>query len=194
MKRLFINSIIVLSLFFAHILSVQAAEIYKLDPMHSFIVWRINHLGFSVQYGKFTNVEGTLTIDEAKPQNSKVEVTIPIDKVVTGIPKLDEHLKSADFFNVEKFPTASFISNKVIVTGKNKGKVFGTLTMHGISKPVVLDVTLLKKGMHPLVNKQSLGFQASAKLKRSDFDMKTHLPSLGDEIEIDIGTEANLTN
>lgn len=192
MKRVLLNLIMLFSLCFAH--TLFAAETYKIDPMHTFVLWRVNHLGFSIQYGKFTNIEGTMVIDETKPQNSKVEVTIPIDKVVTGIPKLDEHLKTADFFDTQKFPTATFTSNKVVVTGKNKGKVFGTLTMHGVAKPVVLNVTLLKKDMHPLANKQSLGFQATTKIKRSDFDMKTHLPSLGDEIIIDIGAEANLVN
>src|SRR5690606_22937984 len=98
---------------------------------------------FSEQTGKWM-AEGTLSLDEAKPQNSKVNVTINVNDVITGIPKLDEHLKKEDFFDTAKYPTATFVSNKIRLTGKDKAKIEGTLTLHGVSRPVVLDVNLRK--------------------------------------------------
>lgn len=187
-QRLIVLSVLLFSIPF----SALAAETYQLDPMHTYVLWYINHFGFSTQVGKFTNVEGTLVVDEAKPQNSVINVTIPMDKIATGLPKLDEHLAGEDFFNVQKFPTGSFKSTKVVVTGKNTGKVYGTLTLMGIAKPVVLNVTLLKQGMHPIVNKKSLGFMATTHIKRSEFGLTKYIPALGDDVKIDIGAEANL--
>jgi polyisoprenoid-binding protein YceI len=125
---------------------------------------------------------------------SQVKVTIHTNNMATGIPKLDEHLKSDSFFDVAKYPTATFVSDKIEVTGKNTGKIYGTLTLHGVSKPVVLDATMLKIGMHPMKNVKSVGFTATTTLKRSDFGMNAYLPNLGDEVQIDIGAEANLAS
>lgn len=183
--RLFVGFIFLFS--FAGM--TQAAETYTFDPGHSYVLWHINHFGFSNPSGKwFAN--GTLILDETKPENSQVKVTIDVAKMDTGIPKLDEHLKSKDFFDVEQYPTATFVSNKVKMTGKDSAKVFGILTLHGVSKPVVLDVKLNKLGMSPISNKTTAGFTATTKLKRSDFGIKAYLPGLGDEVNIDIETEA----
>jgi len=169
-----------------------AAETYNFDPMHTYVLWNISHFGFSVQAGKFTMIDGTLIVDAKKPQDSKVNVTIHTDDLVTGIPKLDEHLKSKDFFDVATYPTATFVSNKVVPTGADTGKVYGTLTLHGVSKPVVLDVKMLKIGMNPIKNIKTVGFSATTTIKRSDFGINAYLPNLGDEVTIDIGVEANL--
>src|SRR5579872_423177 len=170
--------------------SAQAADTYTFDPGHSYVLWHINHFGFSNPSGKwFAN--GTLILDEMKPENSKVDVTIQTASIDTGIPKLDEHLKSKDFFDVKQYPTATFVSNKIKMTGKDSAKVFGTLTLHGVSKPVVLNVKLNKLGVSPISNKQTAGFTATTTLKRSDFDIKAYLPGLGDEVKIDIEAEAN---
>lgn len=175
-------------------ISVFASETYTIDPMHTYVLWHISHFGYSVQVGKFTMIEGQITVDDKKPEKSIVNVTIPMNNIVTGIPKLDEHLSSPDFFNVQKYPTATFKSDKVVVTGKNKGKVYGTLTLLGVSKPVVLDVVLLKEGVHPMKNVKSLGFAATTTIKRSDFGISKYVPALGDEVQIDIGSEADLKN
>ena len=192
MKRLLQQWMMIGALFFSFTISALAAETYNFDPMHTYILWHINHFGFSIQAGKFTMVDGTLILDEAKPENSKVNVTVHTDIIATGIPKLDEHLKSDTFFDVAKYPTATFVSNKILVTGKDTGKIYGTLTLHGVSKSVILDAKLLKIGMHPMNNKKSVGFSATTTVKRSDFGMGAYLPNLGDEVQIDIGAEANL--
>ena len=154
------------------------------------MLWHVSHFGFSSPSGKWL-ANGTLILDETKPQNSKVDVTIQMDSLSTGIEKLDKHLKSKDFFDASQFPTATFVSNKVSVTGKKTAKVYGTLTVHGVSKPVVLDVTLNKMGVGPISNKKTVGFTAKTELKRSDFGVKAYLPGLSDLVKINIEAEAN---
>lgn len=170
-------------------LQAVAAETFTLDPTHSYVQWTISHFNFSNPSGKWM-ADGTLTLDEKKPQDSKVSVTIPVANVITGIPKLDEHLKSSDFFDAAKYPTATFVSDKVKLEGKDRAKVYGTLTLHGVSKPVMLDVKLNKLAMSPVSNKKTAGFSATAKLKRSDFGISAYLPGLGDEVKLNIEVEA----
>ena len=178
--------------FFLIMPAAYAADNYNLDPNHTNVFWHADHFGFSKPAGKFSDVSGNLTLDEAKPENSKVNVTIKTSSLVTGIPKFDEHLKSKDFFDVEKFPEITFVSNKVTVSGKNKAKVDGTLTIHGVSKPATLDVTLNKIGEHPMSKAKAAGFTATTEIKRSDFGINTALPGVADTVEITIETEANI--
>ncbi len=191
MKYFLMRVFALFTLSFAFIFPASATETYTLDPMHSYVLWHINHFGFSNPSGKWL-ANGTLTLDEAKPQNSKVNVTIQVGDVITGIPKLDEHLKSKEFFDVDQFPTATFVSSKVMTTGKNSAKVFGTLTVHGVSKPVVLNVKLNNVGVSPISNKKTVGFTANTQIKRSDFGMKTYLPGLGDDVKLDIEAEGKI--
>lgn len=166
-----------------------ATETYTLDPGHTYVLWHISHFGFSNPSGKWM-AQGTLVADEAKPETSKLNVTIQVADIDTGIAKLDEHLKGKDFFDTETYPTATFVSKKVTMTGKDTAKVQGILTMHGVSKPVTLDVKLNKIGVSPITNKKTAGFTATAKLKRSDFGITTYLPGLGDDVKLDIEAEA----
>ncbi len=171
--------------------SAQAAETYKLDPSHTAITWHVNHFGFSTPSGKFMNVDGQVTLDEANPASSSVNVTINVADINSGVAKLDEHLKTPDFFDVAKFPTASFISKKVELTGKDTAKVEGDLTLRGVTKPVILDVKLNQIGEN-MMKLKTAGFTASTTIKRSDFGMSTYVPNLGDEVKIDIESEANI--
>lgn len=166
-----------------------AAETYKLDPMHTAVVWHVSHLGFSTPSGKFMNIDGTLVLDRPNLAASKVNVTIPITMMDTGVPKLDEHLKSKDFFDAANYPTATFISNTVEATGKDTAIVHGTLTMHGVSKPEDLNVRINKVGVNAY-KEPTAGFSATATIKRSDFGMTFYVPILPDEIRLEIETEA----
>lgn len=170
--------------------AVNAADTYTLDPNHTSVLWHANHFGFSYPSGKWMVAEGKLILDKEKPQNSKVNAVIHVADLVTGIPELDKHLKGPLFFAVEKFPQATFVSDKVTLTGKDKAQVHGMLTVHGVTKPVTLDVKLNKIGMSPITNKETVGFTAHVDLKRSDFDITTLLPGLGDDIPIEIEVEA----
>jgi polyisoprenoid-binding protein YceI len=173
----------------AFALPAQAADTFTLDPNHTNIYWHANHFGFSTPSGKFATTSGTVTLDEAAPANSKVNVTITTGSIVTGIEKFDAHLKSKDFFDAGKFPTATFVSTKVEPTGKDTAKVTGTLTLHGVSKPVILDVKLNKVGEHPMTKKKAVGFTASTTIKRSDFGMSFGIPGVSDDVLITIEAE-----
>jgi polyisoprenoid-binding protein YceI len=179
----------ILSAFAVTLTPAYALEKFTLDPNHSYVDWQINHFGFSNPSGKwFAN--GTLELDNSKPEDSKVNVTIKVADMITGIPKLDEHLKGDQFFDIAKYPTAKFISDKVSVTGKDTATVQGMLTLHGVTKPVTLQVKLNKADMSPISHKMTAGFSASATIKRSDFGISAYLPGLGDEVQLKIEVEA----
>jgi polyisoprenoid-binding protein YceI len=168
----------------------SATETYKFDPLHTAVVWNVSHLGFSTPSGKFMNIDGTLVLDPQNLAASKVNVTIPIALMDTGVPKMDEHLKSKEFFDAATYPTATFTSNTVDVASKDTAVVHGTLTLHGVSKAVDLDVRINKIGEN-YSKVPTAGFSASATIKRSDFGITYFLPVLPDEIRLEIETEAN---
>ncbi len=168
------------------------AKTYTFDPLHSTVVWQVSHFGFSKPSGKFF-ARGTLQYDPQDLKNSQVNATLNLTEGVTGIPDLDKHLKGKLFFNVEQFPTATFISNNVDITAQHVSKVHGLLTLHGITKPITLDVKLNQIAQNPINDKESIGFSATAQLKRSDFGMTTMLPGIGDEVSLIIEVEASLS-
>lgn len=172
-------------------LSAHAADTYKFDPNHTSVIWSASHFGHSNPHGIFSNIEGTLVIDEAAPENSKVDVTVPVDKIATGIAKFDDHLKGKDFFNVAEFATATFVSTKVEKTGDKTAKVTGDLTLLGVTKPLTLDVTLNQKAPNPMNKKETVGFSGTGVIKRSEYGIKYALPNVSDDVKIQIEAEAN---
>ncbi|SFS17669.1 Polyisoprenoid-binding protein YceI [Dyella sp. OK004] len=165
---------------------------YKLDPGHTNVLFSWNHFGFSNPTANIGLGDGTLVFDEKNPAKSSVEVTLPLANLDTHVTKLDEHLKKPDFFDADKYPTATFKSTKVQAVGGNKYKITGDLTVHGVTKPVVLDATLNKSGVHPMMKVQTVGFDATATVKRSDFGMGAYVPNVSDDIKIRITTEASV--
>jgi polyisoprenoid-binding protein YceI len=167
------------------------AVTYTFEPQHTQGVIRWNHLGFANPTAQFNNVEGTLEFDAADPAHSSVVVTIPLASMSTGVPDLNDDFRSSDFFDLAKFPTATFKSSKV-----EKGaapdtlKVTGDLSLHGITKPVALNVTINKIGTNPRNKVPTVGFEAMATLKRSDFGLGLYVPQVSDEIQIHITAEA----
>lgn len=185
------NRAVALSALLLAPLGASAAETYTLDPTHTTVNWSIDHFGFSMPTGKFSRIEGTLLLDEKTPANSKVNATIAIKDLSTGLEELDKHVKSADFLGLDQFPTATFASDQVEVTGPDTARVHGTLTLHGVSKPIVLDVKLNKIADN-MFKKHTAGFAATTLIKRSEFGITKYLPGLGDDIPITISAEANL--
>jgi polyisoprenoid-binding protein YceI len=171
--------------------AAAAPVTYKLDPGHTMVLFSWNHFGFSNPTANLGQVDGTLVYDEAAPAKSTVEVTLPLAGLDTFVPKLDEHLKSKDFLDAATYPTVTFKSTKVATAGKDKLKVTGDLTVHGVTKPVTLDVTVNKVGPHPMMKVQTAGFDATATIKRSDFGVGAYVPNVSDEIKIRITTEAH---
>jgi len=170
--------------------AVAAPLTYKIDPNHTDVVAGWSHFGFSHPVAHFGKVDGTITYDPAKPAASSVQVTIPLDGLNSHVPDFDEHLKSADFFDAAKFPTITFKSTKVEAAGEKKLKVSGDLTVHGVTKPAVLDVTINKIGEQPMAKRAAAGFDATTTLKRSDFGLGKYAPNVSDEVSIRITTEA----
>lgn len=171
--------------------TAQAAPVtYKMDPGHTNVLFSWNHFGFSNPTANLGIGEGTVVYDEAKPANSSVEVSLPLANLDTHVSALDEHLKKPDFFDAAKYPVVTFKSTRVEPLGGNKFKVTGDLTVHGVTKPVVLDATLNKAGMQPMLKVPAIGFDATATIKRSDFGMGAYVPNVSDEVQIRITTEA----
>ena len=171
-------------------LPALAADTYAIDPTHTQVEFTYSHFGFSNITGRFDKVESEFAFDAADPTQSSVKVTIPVDSISTGVEKLDGHLLSADFFDAEKYPTATFTSTGVTVAGEGKLAVAGDLTIHGVTRPVVMDVTINKVGEHPMSKKPAAGFDASFDIKRSEFGVGGYAPAVSDEVRIEITVEA----
>jgi len=167
------------------------AASYTLDPGHTQVVFTWNHFGYSNPTAQFGKVEGTLEFDQANPTKAVVDVKIALASVNSNVPKLDEHLQKDEFFDSAKFPEATFKSTKVEKgASADKLKVTGDLTLHGVTKPVVLDVTVNKVGEHPMRKAPAAGFDASTTIKRSEFGITKYVPMISDDIKIHITSEA----
>ncbi|HQR53563.1 MAG TPA: YceI family protein [Burkholderiales bacterium] len=166
-----------------------APESYTIDPRHTFPMYEVNHLGFSTQRGRFNTTSGKITIDrEAK--RGTVQVTIDTSSVSSGVPKLDEHLRGEDFFDVAQHPSMTFKSSNLKFNGDVPVAAEGELTIRGITKPVTLAITSFKCGPNPVAKKDACGADANVTIKRSDFGMKYALPALGDDVKLLINVEA----
>ena len=174
----------------------SAADKYGFDKPHTKVMFVYNHVGLSNQYGRFDDVDGEVMFDQAKPENSSVNVTIKTASIDTDVEALDQHLMSKDFFNAETHPEITFVSTAVRKTGTTTGQVDGDLTMNGQTKPVTLDVTFNFMGEHPLSafnenykGAQYVAFSARTRVLRSDFNVGLYAPLTSDAIDIMIETE-----
>lgn len=168
---------------------LATAANYTVDPTHTYPNFTISHLGFSTLHGRFNDTKGKLSIDLEKGTGS-VEITIDAASVDSGFKKRDDHLRSPDFFNVAEFPEITYKSTKVTFNGQDKATVEGSLTILGVSKSVTLDVNHIHCAVHPMNKKDVCGFNATTKIKRSDFGVKFGLPAVGDDVEISLEMEA----
>ena len=165
---------------------------YTIEKNHTSVMWIADHFGYSKVSGKFTDISGEIVFDEKKPQDSSVQVEIKTVSIATGLSKFEDHLKSKDFFDVKNFPTAKFVSKKIIVEGKkNKAQIVGDLTLLGVTKEVILKAEFNKSAPNPMSQKPTIGFSAKTTINRSDFGMKYALPGVADKVELVIEVEAN---
>jgi len=164
---------------------IQAGT-YAVDPNHTQVGWRVSHMGFSNYAGGFSDVSGTLELQPKNPAAAKLSIKIPVASVTTTSAKLTDELKGDQWLDAGKFPEMTFVSTKVTPEGKDKAKVAGNLTLHGVTKPVTLDVTLVGAGVNPLSKKVTVGFDATGTLKRSEFGVKTYVPLIGDDLHLTI--------
>lgn len=149
------------------------AEEYIIDTakQHAFIQFKIKHLGYSWLLGEFPGFKGTFSFDEANPENNKVNVTIDVASIDTHHAERNKHLRSADFFDVEKFPTATFNSTSYEKTGETTGIVHGVLNLRGVDTPVDIEVSQVGTGPDPWGGYRR-GFEGHTTLHLSDYHMK----------------------
>lgn len=168
------------------------AGTYAADPLHTMVVWEVDHLGFSKYTGIFGDVTGTLVLDPKNPAAAKVDVTIPVAKVTTASAGLTSHLLRAgkdggkpDFFGASP-ADAKFVSTSVVLDDDgDEAKVTGNLTLNGVTKPVTLDVDFHGAGVG-MNKKETVGFQAETTIKRSDFGINMGIPYVSDAVELEI--------
>jgi polyisoprenoid-binding protein YceI len=166
-----------------------APETFTIDNSHTFPRFSYSHFGFSKQLSRFDKTTGTIVIDrEAK--TGSVDITISTTSVDTGSTEFNQHIQAEDFLDTAKFPTATFKSTKVTFKGDQPATVEGNLTLKGVTKPVTLQVESFLQMAHPIKKVDALGANASAKLKRSDFNMGKYAPYVGDDVTLDIAVEA----
>ena len=176
--------------------ALAAPESYTIDSYHTFPNFSIDHLGVSTMYGQFKKTSGKVTIDRAAKSGS-MELAIETASVDTGdtdkgsrARSRDEHLRSADFFNAAEFPRMTYKSTGFTFSGDNPSAVDGSLTLLGVSKPVHLTIERFKCNPATATAKERCGGNATGKIKRSDFGMKTGIPNIGDEVTLLISFEA----
>ncbi|MCK7612115.1 YceI family protein [Roseibium sediminicola] len=167
---------------------------FEFDKSHANLAFSYNHLGYSTTEGRFGAWDGTLLIDKDTPANSSVEFTIDITSLDTFWAERDTHFLSADFFDAEKFPKATFKSTKVEQTGENQLEVTGDLTIKDITKPATLTVNVTALGEHPMAKKEAAGFAISTVVKRSDYGMDMYVPYVGDEVTVTFHAETLKTD
>lgn len=175
--------------------SALAADTYVFDKAHSSLGFQIRHL-FSNVTGKFDDFTGTIQYDEANPEQSSVEVTIKTPSIDTGVKMRDDDLRSPNFFDAKKYPETTFKSKSVKAIDKNNFEVTGDLTMHGVTKEVVLKVELIGKGTGMKPGTVVSGWDASTALKRSEFGLAWNkaiegTQIVGDDVKIDLHIEAD---
>lgn len=165
-------------------------ESYALDPVHTRVAFQVSHAGFSNPVGSFSGTTGTLEFDDRDWSSAHLSVQIPIATLDLGDADWQEKILDRTFFDAEKFPEARFVSTRVEPTGENTAQVTGDLTLHGVTRPVTLAVTLNALKRHPLTLKKTAGFSATATLSRKEFGMTAWKSVVGDEVRLIVEAEA----
>lgn len=161
-----------------------AAETYRIDPLHSSVLLKANHIGFSNVYLRVHHIDGEFVFDRENPEKSSVTATMQAASIDGFDAKFNEHLHGPDFFNVKTFPIITFASDTIEVTGDNTAKIHGKLTVKGLSQPAVLNVTFNKAGQNPFGEDYRAGFSATSSVQRRDYGITYALPAVADEVGI----------
>jgi len=164
--------------------SVQPGT-YAIEPTHTRVLFAVDHFGTSTWYGDFTHVSGTLKLDPKNPAASRVDVSVPTGSLSTTNAVLDDTLKGADWFDVAKFPTMTFTSSKVTAAGPGRASIAGDLTLHGITKPIVLEARFKGvAGPNAILKAYTIGFDLTGKIRRSDFGISKYRATIGDDVDL----------
>lgn len=171
--------------------SVRAqADRYELDPVHTRLVFFVQHAGFSRAIGTFSGITGTLMFDPDDWSTARVEAQVPLASLDLGDAKWRDKVLDPTFFQVKKYPVARFVSSRIEIGQNDRAKVWGELELHGVKREIVLDVGLNQLKRHPLTLKTTAGFSARTTLSRAAFSMRKWKKLVGDEVEVVIEVEA----
>lgn len=165
-------------------------EHYKLDPVHTRVAFQVSHAGFSNPVGTFSGITGNLEFDEKDWSSAQLSVQIPLATLDLGDGEWQEKILDPTFFEARKFPEATFVSSHVESTGENTALVTGELSLHGVTRTVMLNVSLNQLKRHPLTLKKTAGFSATTVLSRKDFGIDAWKSVVGDEVRLIIEAEA----
>lgn len=161
------------------------AGTYQVDANHTQVIWTVDHLGISPLSGMFGKIGGTLVIDPKAPDAAKLDITLPMAGLtVTSVP-FAQDLASAEFFDTATFPSASFTSTRVTANGAT-ARIEGELSLHGMTRPVVLEASFVGAGFNPMHKAEEIGFTATGTLKRSEFGLGAAVPAVSDEVQLRI--------
>lgn len=170
-------------------LPAAAVDSYTIDPRHTFPSFEINHLGFSIQRGRFNRTSGKVVLAPELGSGS-IQITIDTASISTGLADLERHLRSEEFLDAERYPLITFTSDKLSFNKDQLVAVDGKLSLHGITKPVHLVVDYFHCGMNMIAMKNICGANATTIIKRSDFGVDKYAPALADEVNIVLQVEA----
>lgn len=188
MRKLIIATTSALSLSLVAGIAQAEPEQYELDPRHSFIEFRVSHLGFATMVGQFNDFDGEFTYDPDNPANSEVSVTIDTASIDTDDSERDRHLRNEDFLNVSEYPEARFVSTSFEEHGDGEATLEGELTLHGTTRPITIDVNQLGAGEDPWGGYRR-GFEGTVTLDRSDFGIDYDLGEEAEEVELYLSVE-----
>ena len=166
-------------------------DTYTVDKVHSSVIFKVTHMNVANFYGRFNDVSGTIAIDAKNPAASSVEIAIDADSIDTHNDGRDKHLKTADFFSVKEFPKISFKSKSVKKVDDHNYEIAGDLTMRGVTKPLTAKATQTGTGKDPRSGAQSIGFETTFTVKRSEFGIKYGPGALGEDVQVTVSLEAN---
>ena len=169
--------------------AIAAEERFTVDSSHTLPVFEVDHLGFSTQRGRFNRTAGHIRLDRAQ-QTGSVDITIDADSIDMGSEKWNAHMKSGDFFNVARFPTITYHSDRLLFEHGKPIAAEGVLTLLGVSKPVRVTLLRFGCGENPIVKKPVCAADIEAELNRSEFGMTTYLPAVGDAVRVRVPVEA----
>jgi polyisoprenoid-binding protein YceI len=168
--------------------AIAATDNYRIDPDHSTITFKVKHMGITFVYGRFNNVEGSYAFDDQKPENCFIEMQVRAENIDTGNEKRDNHLRSPDFFDAEKFPEIVFKSVFVKKLQESTYEVVGNLTLHGVTRFVT--VKAIKTGNIEIPGGEvRTGFETTFTVLRSDYGMKYMLGGVGNKVELMVSVE-----
>jgi len=157
-------------------LAASAQTTWTNDPQHSRLGFVVKHLLISEVDGRFADFNATVTTSKPDYSDAKITLTAKVASIDTDVDPRDNHLRSADFFDAEKYPTMTFKSTKLVKINANKGYIYGNLTFHGVTKPIKLYATFFGKTTNPMNNRTTAGFQVKGTLKRTDYNLGPKFP------------------